>query len=147
MSVREQIMADLKAAMKSGDTDTRDTLRGLTAAIKQVEIDSAKSLDDAGVEAVVMKQAKQRRESIAEYSRAGRTDLVEQEELELAILDRYIPQMMSQDEIEVIAAQTIADLGVTDVRGMGQVMGKLMPQLRGKADGRDVNIVVRRLLG
>jgi uncharacterized protein YqeY len=139
-------MADLTAAMKSGDTDTRDTLRGLTAAFKQVEVDSGQTLDEAGVEAVVMKQAKQRRESIDEYSRAGRTDLVEQEEIELAVLEHYIPQMMSQDDIEVIAAQAISDLGVTDVRGMGQVMGKLMPLLRGKADGRDVNIVVRRLL-
>lgn len=146
MTVRETILSDLKSAMKSGDTESRNTLRSLTAAIKQVEIDTGKSLDDAGVQAVVMKQAKQRRESMAEYERAGRDDLVAQEQRELAIIDRYVPQMMGRAEIATVARQTIDELGVTDMKGMGQVMGQLMGQLRGKADGRLVNDVVRELL-
>lgn len=146
MSVREQISADLKAAMKAGDTDTRDTLRSLNAAIKQSEIDGGKPLDDAGVMAVLNKQAKQRRESIADYEMAGRMDLVVVEQAELVVIERYLPQMMSRAEIEVVAAGVIDELGVTDARGTGQVMGRLMPQLRGKADGRLVNEVVSDLL-
>ncbi|MCO5183916.1 MAG: GatB/YqeY domain-containing protein [Anaerolineae bacterium] len=146
MSVREQINADLKTAMRAGDTDTRDTLRSLNAAIKQTEVDSGEELDDSGVMAVLSKQAKQRRESIVDYEKAGRSDLVVVEQRELAVIERYLPQMMSRAEIEVVAAGVIEELGVTDVRGMGQVMGRLMPQLRGKADGRLINEVVNDLL-
>ena len=116
------------------------------AAIKQVEIDDRVTLDDAAVEQVLTKQAKQRRESIAEYTKAGRDDLVEQEQYELEIIEAYLPQMMSREEIEVLVKQAIADTGATSSKDMGKVMGKLMPQVKGKADGRLVNEVVRDLL-
>ena len=146
MTLKEQLMADLKTAMRGKDTEKRDTIRLLQAAIKQEEIDSQTTLDDTAVQAVLTKQAKQRRESIADYTKAGRDELVAEEEKQLAIIELYLPQMMSQDEIEVVARDTIAELGVTDIKGMGQVMGQLMPKLKGQADGRDVNEVVRRLL-
>lgn len=145
MTLREKLNDDVKTAMRAKDTETRDTLRLLLAAIKQEEIDSQTTLDDAGVLAVVTKQAKQRRESIADYTKANRLDLVQEEEIQLAIIEKYLPQMMSRAEIEVLAQQIITDLGVTDAKGMGQVMGKLMPQVQGKADGRLVNEVVRDL--
>ncbi len=146
MTLKEQLNNDVKTAMREKDTDTRDTLRLLLAAIKQEEIDNQITLDDAGVQAVITKQAKQRRESIADYSKANRLDLVEEEEKQLVIIEKYLPQMMSKEEIRAIAETVIAETGVTDAKGMGQVMGKLMPQVKGKADGRLVNEVVRDLL-
>lgn len=146
MELKERLRVDMAAAMREGDTKKRDTLRMLLAAIKQVEIDGRATLDDSGVQSVLVKQAKQRRESIADFEKAGREALVSGERAELAIIESYLPEMMGRDEIIEMAQQIIADLGVTNVKGMGQVMGRLMPQLKGKADGRMVNEVVRAML-
>ena len=146
MTLKEQLNEDVKNAMRSKDTETRDTLRLLMAAIKQEEIDQQTTLDDAGVLGVINKQAKQRRESIEDYTKANRLDLAEEEEKQLVIIERYLPRQMSREEIEAVAQKVIAETGVTDAKGMGQVMGKLMPQVKGKADGRLVNEVVRDLL-
>lgn len=146
MEVRAQLMADLKTAMRSGDKETRDAIRMLQAAIKQVEIDGGKKLDDKGVTAVLQTQAKRRREAIVEYEKANRPELAAVEQGELVIIERYLPQMLDRDQIAAIAAPIIAELGVTDMRGMGAVMGRLMGQLKGKADGRLVNQVVRGLI-
>lgn len=146
MSLKEQLRADMAAAMRDGENDKRNTLRMLLAAIKQTEVDDQVTLDDAGVQAVLTKQAKQRRESIADYEKAGRPEMVANEKMELDIIESYLPQMMGPEEVKALAAQVIADLGVSDIKGMGQVMGRLMPQLKGQADGRVVNEVVRELL-
>ncbi len=146
MSLKEQLNNDIKTAMRAKDTERRNTLRLLMAAIKQEEIDKQVTLDDVGVQAIITKQAKQRRESIADYKKAERPDLVAEEEKELAIIKQYLPQMMSRAEIEIVAKEVLVETGVTDVKGMGQVMGKLMPKVKGKADGRLVNEVVRDLL-
>lgn len=146
MTLKEQLQADIKTAMREGDGLRRDVLRMVMAAIKQTEVDERTVLDDAGVEDVLRKQAKQRRESIADYQKAGRLESAEEETAELAIIESYLPQMLSQDEIAALARPIIAELGVTDAKGMGQVMSKLMPQLQGRADGRMVNEVVRGLL-
>ncbi|MCA9930286.1 MAG: GatB/YqeY domain-containing protein [Anaerolineales bacterium] len=146
MSLKEQLRADMADAMRSGDTEKRDVLRMLVAAVKQTEIDDRLELDDKGVQVVLTKQAKQRRESISDYEKAGRDELAAQEKMELAVIESYLPKMMERDEIEKIASAIIAELGVSDAKGMGQVMGKLMPQVKGKADGRLVNEVVRELL-
>jgi len=146
MTLKEQLSEDMKNAMRAKDTETRDTLRLLLAAIKQEEIDKQTTLDDAGVQTVINKQAKQRRESIEEYTQADRLDLAKEEEKQLVIIEQYLPQMMSREEIKTAAKEVIAETGVTDAKGMGQVMGKLMPKVKGKADGRLVNEVVRDLL-
>lgn len=146
MTLSEKLRTDMATAMKQADNETRDVLRMLLAAIKQVEVDEQTTLDDNGVVAVLAKQAKQRRESIADYEKAGRLELVAQEQAELAIIESYLPQLMDREAVKAVAAQVIADLGVSDMKGMGQVMGKLMPQLKGQADGRIVNDVVRELL-
>ncbi|HSH04898.1 MAG TPA: GatB/YqeY domain-containing protein [Anaerolineae bacterium] len=146
MGLKEQLKADLKVAMIAKDGERRDVLRLLMAAIKQIEVDEQKELDDAGVLAMLQKQAKQRRESISEYEKGGREELAAQEKVELAIIEAYLPQMMSREEIEAVAAQAIADVGATGPQDMGKIMGKLMPQVKGKADGRLVNEVVRGLL-
>lgn len=144
--LEEQLRLDMADAMRAGDKEKRDTLRLLLAAVKQAEVDGQQTLDDAGVQAVLTKQAKQRRESIAEYERAGRVDLAENEKAELVIIESYLPQMMSRAEITEIATRTINDLGASGPTDTGRVMGRLMPQVKGKADGRLVSEVVRELL-
>ena len=146
MSLKTQLQTDLKAAMIGGDKPKRDTLRMVMAAIKQEEVDSRITLDDEGVLTILTRQVKQRRESIADYEKAGKLDDVAQEQYEMDLIEAYLPQMMGEAEIQPIIAQIIADLGVTDVKGMGQVMGKAMAELQGKADGRLVNQVVRQQL-
>jgi len=145
-TTREQLQAHTREAMKSGDDARRNTLRLMIAAIKQEEVDRQAELDEAGVQAVLAKQAKQRRESIADYEAAGRTEMAAQEKSELAIIEDYLPQMMSREEIEQLATAVIAEVGAVDSKSMGAVMGRLMPQVKGKADGRLVNEVVRDLL-
>lgn len=146
MALKEQFQNDMTDAMRAGDKERRDTLRLLLAAIKQTEIDNQETLDDAGVQAVLVKQAKQRRESIADYERAGRSDIAEQERAELNLIETYLPQMMSRAEIEAAAAETISQLGASGPKDTGRVMGALMPKVKGQADGRVVSEVVRELL-
>jgi uncharacterized protein len=146
MELKDRLRNDMADAMRSGDHQRRDLLRMLIAAVKQEEIDSGQPLADAGVQAVLQRQAKQRRESIADARSADRADLVAQEEAELALIEQYLPQMMSRDEIRQLAVQTIADLNATGVKSMGRVMGQLMPRLQGKAEGHVVSDVVRELL-
>lgn len=146
MDLKEQIKSDLKTAMREGDHDKRDTLRMLLAAIQQIEVDDQVVLDNDGVQAVLAKQAKQRRESIDHAIKAGRKDMVKEEEAELAIVEAYLPQMMAEEEIRVIAQAVIEDVGATNMKDMGRVMGQLMPRLKGQADGGLVSNVVRQLL-
>lgn len=146
MDLKEQMRADMAAAMRGGEAQRRDVLRMLLAAVKQVEVDSQTTLDDPGVQDVLRKQIKQRQESIADFARAGRQADVDRETAEIAIIEAYLPQMMSRAEIEAIARSVIAELGATDAKAMGQVMGRMMPHVKGRADGRLVNEVVRSLL-
>lgn len=148
MGIKEEITADMKQAMRDKDSQTRDTLRLLLAALKQAEVDGGKELDENTSQAIVMKQAKQRRESITEYEKAGRKDLADPEKAELAVIEKYLPQMMGRDEIEKLAREVIAEVGADNPKMMGAVMGKLMGKIKaaGQADGKLVNQVVRELL-
>lgn len=132
--------------MRSHESERRNTLRSLLAAIKQEEVDTRQEADDEMALAVIRRQAKQRHETIADAERANREDLAREAQAELVIIEEYLPKMMSREEIEAHARQVVEELGVTDIKGMGQVMGVLMPRLQGQADGRDVSDVVRRLL-
>ena len=146
MSLKKQLQDDVTEAMRSGDVERRDTLRLLLAAVKQEEVDRQIQLDDSGVEAVLARQAKQRRETIVDAEKAGRGDLAAREAAELAIIETYLPQMMTRDEIRVAAEAVITEIGAGGMQDMGKVMGQLMPQLQGSADGRLVSEVVRELL-
>jgi hypothetical protein len=146
MELKEQLKLDLATAMREGDTDKRNTLRMMLAAVQQIEVDDQTTLDEEGVQAVLSKQAKQRRESIEHAENAGRLDLVEEEKVELAIIEAYLPQMMAEDDIRLVAGEVIAEVGATSMKDMGRVMGQLMPRLQGKADGGTVSSVVRQLL-
>lgn len=146
MNLKETLRADMETAMREGDTVKRDTLRMILAAIKQDEVDQQTVLDDDACQKVLAKQAKQRKESIADAEKAGRDDLVREEEAELAIIEAYLPQMMSRAEIEVRAAEVIQEQGASGMQDMGRVMGQLMPRLQGQADGKLTSQVVRELL-
>jgi uncharacterized protein YqeY len=146
MSLKDGLTEDLKQAMRQGDERRKTTIRLVRAAIINAEIERGGELGDDEVLAVIAKQAKQRRESIAEFAKAGRQDLVDQEEEELHILLSYLPAQMSRDEIEVSARQVIAEVGATSMAQMGDVMRRLMSELKGKSDGSLVNQVVREIL-
>ena len=146
MSLKDRLTEDLKQAMRQGDERRKSTIRLVKAAISNAEIERGEGLGDDDVLAVIAKQAKQRRESVAEFAKAGRQDLVDQEEGELQILLSYLPAQMSRDEIEVAARQVMAEVGATSMAQMGEVMRQLMSQLKGKADGSLVNQVVREIL-
>lgn len=146
MSIKDQISIDLKEAMKSGDKTRLETIRSLKSAIRYAEIEVGHELDDSGTMKVVTKQAKQRRDSIAEFQKAGRTDLVEKETAELAILEAYLPAQLSHDEIKAAVLAAVAALNIADINGMGQVMKKVMADLQGQADGKIVSQIVREVL-
>ena len=124
----------MKQAMRGGDKRRLGAIRLVMAAIKQREVDERIELDDAAVTAVLDKMAKQRRESIAQYSQAGRDDLVEQENFELELLKTYLPEQLDEAEIDAMIEATIQSTGAASVKDMGKVMGQLKPRLQGRAD-------------
>jgi len=146
MDLKERLQADVRTAMREGDAMKRDTLRMVLAAIQQEEVDKQIVLDEEACQMVVAKQAKQRKESIADAQKADRDDLVKQEEAELAIIEAYLPQMMSRAEIEPVAAAVVEELDASGMQDMGRVMNQLMPRLQGQADGKLVSQIVREML-
>lgn len=146
MNLKDKLTEDLKQAMRQRDEERRSTLRLVMAAIKNAEIQQRRELDEGDLQAIIAKEAKQRRDSIAEYERGGRQDLADREKAELQILLTYLPEQLSREEIAAQARQVIEDVGATSMAQMGQVMGRLMPLMKGKADGHLVNQVVKELL-
>ena len=151
MGLREQLMADLKEAMREKDEARKRTIRSVIAALKQAEtqLDSSgqrASLDDAGILALIAKQAKERQESIDAFRSGGRDDLVAQEEVDLALLETYLPRQLNQNEVEAEAREVIDEVGASGLQDIGKVMKPLMARLRGRADGRLANQIVRELL-
>ncbi len=147
MTIQERLNDDLKTAMKAQDGVTKDTVRLIRAAMKNAEIEKGAELDDSGALDVLARMAKQYRDSITTYRDNGREDLAEREEAELAVVARYLPEQLGEDEVRALAAQVVAELGASGPQARGKVMGRLMPQLKGKADGSLVNRVVGELLG
>jgi uncharacterized protein YqeY len=146
MSLKDTLMEDLKQAVRQGDEHRKSTLRLAIAAIKNAEIEKRHELDEGELLAVIANEAKQRRESIAEFERGGRQDLVDREKAELQVLLAYLPEQLSREEIEAKARQTIEEVGATGPAQMGEVMHRLMPLMKGKADGKLVSQVVKELL-
>ncbi|WJW75376.1 GatB/YqeY domain-containing protein [Thiohalobacter sp. IOR34] len=134
MSLKARIQEDMKAAMRGGDKSRLATIRLIMAAIKQREVDERIELDDAQITAVLDKMVKQRRESIAQFKKAGRDDLVEKESQELEVIQTYLPEPLSEAEIEALVEAAIAETGASSIKDMGKVMGLLKPKLQGRAD-------------
>jgi len=134
MSLKQNLTDAMKAAMKGGDKPRLGVVRLALAAIKQIEVDERIELDNDRVLAVLDKMVKQRRESISQYTDAGRTDLAEQEEYEISVLKDFLPEALSDAEIIQMIAKAIEDTGAASIKDMGKVMGILKPQMQGRAD-------------
>lgn len=146
MTLREQITEDMKSAMRAKEAERLGTIRLLLAAIKQREVDERIMMDDAGIIAIIEKLIKQRKDSIEQFQKAGRTDLVDQESKELAILQAYMPAQLSAAEVQPAIQKVIADLGASGPQDMGKVIGALKAQLAGKADMGMVSGLVKAAL-
>lgn len=146
MSLTEQLQADMKTAMRDGDAHRRDTLRMAIAAVQNAAKDKRADLTDDEALAVLTKQVKSRRESIKAYSDAGRDDLAAKEQSEIDVLQPYLPEQLSEDEIRALVEEAIASTGASSPNDMGRVMGALMPSTKGRADGKLVSRLVNQAL-
>ena len=146
-ALKTRVAEDVKKALKSGDTTRLSTTRMLLSAINYAEMAKQTELDDAGVVSVVAREIKQHRESIEAFKQGNRPELAAKEEAELAVLQSYMPEQMGAGEITEIVKKVIAETGAAGPRDKGKVMAMLMPQVRGKADGQQVNEIVTWLLG
>jgi uncharacterized protein YqeY len=146
MMLQDKVADDLRQAQKSGDKVRVTVLRLVKAGVKNAEIAQGAPVGDAGVIDVITREVKQHRESITEFTKGNRQDLVAKEEAELATLLEYLPKQMSREEVVAIVRQVIEQVGATGPGDKGKVMSQLMPQLKGRADGREANDIVTELL-
>ena len=147
MSLKDQLTADMKAAIKGGEKDRLRVIRLILADIKRVEVDSRKELDDAGLLAVVEKAVKQRRDSVEQFTKGGRDDLAAKEQAEIEVLSGYLPEQLSDAELDALVAEVIAATGAESIRDMGKVMGAIKSKAAGKADMGAVSARVKERLG
>jgi len=146
MNLNAQIKSDIKDAMRAKDTQKRDTLRNIQVAVKDIEVNERREVTDADVEAILVKYAKQREDAMAQFKDAGRDDLVEKEEAELVIIKAYLPEQMSDEELEATLKEIVAQTGATSMKDMGKVMGAAKATIGSKADGGRINVIVKSLL-
>jgi uncharacterized protein YqeY len=146
LTLKERIKNDIKEAMRAKDTARRDTLRNIQAGIKQIEVDERRDVSDSDVEAIMMKYLKQREDAKTQFADAGRDDLVAKEEAEIAIVKSYLPEPMSDEELEAILKGIIADTGAQSMKDMGKVMGAAKVKVGRRADGGRINQIVKQLL-
>jgi uncharacterized protein YqeY len=146
MHLKDRLQEDLKAAMKSGDIARRDAIRLIASAIKQEEVDGQKTLSEEDVIALLVREAKKRRDSIEEAQRFGRTETVEKEQFELSLIESYLPRQLSREELEAEIRRAIEETGAKSAKEMGNVMKVLMPRIKGRADGKLVNEMIKTLL-
>lgn len=146
MDLKTQLQEALKEAMRSKDEVRKNTLRMVISAIRLAEIDKGAALDDQGVVAILHKEIKSRREAIADADKAGRPDLIQAGEAEIAILEGFLPKGFAPEELDALARQAVTEAGATSIREMGAVMKLLMPRLQGRATGDQASQAVRKLL-
>ena len=146
MSLNEQIKSDMKDAMRAKEIIKRDTLRNIQASIKQIEVDERREVTDTDVEAILMKYMKQREDAKAQFAEAGRTDLVEKEEAEIAIVKSYLPEPLDDAALESLLKEVIASVGAESMKDMGKVMGAAKSVVGSRADGGRINQAVKKLL-
>lgn len=146
MSLLTTLNDDIKTAMKSKDKDTLSVLRMLKAAIQNEQIKAGRDLDGEEELTVLSREMKQRRDSLSEFEKAGRDDLADKVKIEIAIVEKYMPKQLSEEEIRQIVQTAIDQTGATSPKEFGKVMGAVMPEVKGKADGNQVNAIVKELL-
>jgi uncharacterized protein YqeY len=147
MTLQERLTEDFKAAMKAHDEVKKNTLSFARAAIKQVEIDTRKEVEDADVLAILKKQVKMRKDALADFEKAGRTDLLDSYKAEIEILEAYLPEQMSEEQIRKLVTETAAEVGVEGGKqNMGKLMKSVMPKVKGLADGNTVRKIIEEFL-
>ena len=146
MSLKEKLQEDLKSSMKNKDTVKKSVITLIRAGIKQYEVDNRTELDDDGIITIISKQLKQRNDSLVEFEKAGRDDLIEETKSEIQVLEEYLPQQLSEEELEQIVIETIAEVGATSMKDMGKIMSTIKPKTAGRADGRKINELVKKNL-
>ena len=146
MDLKERLTADSREALKAGEKLRLSALRMLLAEIKNAEIAKKGELTEDELLVIATRDAKKHRESIEEFAKGGRQDLVEKETFELSVIQQYLPEQMPDDEVQKIIAETIEEGGASSPADLGKVMGKLMPKVKGKADGKKINQLVREML-
>ena len=147
MTIKDKLKTDLVAAMKEKDAVRKNVVQLIKAGVLQVEKDNKVTLDDEGVLDVIAKQLKQRRDSLPDYEKSGRDDLIAQLKREMEILMEYLPAQLSREELEVIVKEAIESTGAQSVKDMGKIMSAVMPKTKGRADGKEINAIARELLG
>ena len=146
MSLKEQIKSDVKDAMRAKEVIKRDTLRNILAAMKQIEVDERRDVTDTDIEAILVKYLKQREDAKVLFADAGREDLVEKENAEIAIVKVYLPEPMDDAELETVLKEVIASVGAESMKDMGKVMGGAKAAIGSRADGGRINVMVKKLL-
>ncbi len=146
MSIKDRFMADLKVAMREKNTLVKDTITMARAAVKQIEVDQRIEMEDSGIIEIIAKQIKQKKGAIEEFEKGGRADLAEQAREEIKILEAYLPEPLSVEELKAIIQKAIQETGASTVKEMGKVVSAVMPQVIGKADGKAVSDMVKTLL-
>jgi hypothetical protein len=147
MSLKEQLLEDMKNAMKEKDIVAKNTIQMARAAVLQIEKDNRITLDDDGVIEVIAKEVKKRRDVLPEYEKSGRQDLIDSLKAEMDVLLKYLPQQLTEEELEVIVRQAVEETGAASPRDMGKVMQAVMPKVKGRADGKMINVIVKKILG
>ena len=146
MSLKETLMQDLKTAMKNKDKRTKDTITMVRAAIKQKKVDDHVELNDDDVIQIIAKEIKERRGSIEEFQKAGRDDLIDSTKAEIDVLLNYMPEQLSEEELEAMIRKVMEENNITEKKQMGLLMKSIMPKVQGRADGKAVNAIVNRIL-
>ena len=147
MTIKDKLKEDLKTAMKEKDSIRKNVVQLIKAGVLQVEKDKQVTLDDDGVLDVIAKQLKQRRDSLPDYEKSGREDLIAQLKREMDILMEYLPAQLTEEELTELVKEAVAQTGASSVKDMGKIMAAVMPKAKGRADGREINRIARELLG
>ena len=146
MSLKERLADDLKAAMKDKNVVRKNAVQMIRAGVLQIEKDKKITLDDEGVLDVIAKQLKQRRDSLPDYEKSGREDLIAELKAEMDVLMEYLPAQLSREELEEIVRQAVADTGASSMKDMGKIMATVMPKTKGRADGKMINEIAKAML-
>ncbi|WP_027628407.1 GatB/YqeY domain-containing protein [Ruminiclostridium cellobioparum] len=147
MSLKDLLLQDLKDAMKDGDSVKKTAVQMARSAVLQVEKDTKVTLDDDGIVEIIAKEVKKRMDTLPDFEKSGRDDLIDNLKAEIEVLRKYLPQQLSEAEIENIVRNAVSSTGATSAKDIGKVMQAVMPETRGKADGKLVNQIVKKLLG
>lgn len=145
--LKEQLASDLKDAMKAKDEIKKNAVQMVRASVLQVEKDKKITLDDEGIIEVIAKEVKKRKDVLPDFEKAGRADLIEATQREIEILTKYLPSQLTEEELDKIVSETVSEIGASSMKDMGKVMSALMPKVKGRADGKTVNELVKKHLG